>query len=480
MEALQIDTYNEDDVSVLDDLFEEDTDQYIRGRFFRRIAGLVFIAYAIMAFVLEMKMGHYAIKIAILVSTALLLFSRPSYPYLLGLLIPVYYFLKTRPDVTVEANYVAHYTPVMIILMAVSCWAGKIFGNLRRNPYQHFDLGSLCLLGIIGLAILGYGRIENRFLYFNRMVYLVGFACAFYLGRSCINIPQSLKLLLIGLALGILAFEIPFSVGFILRRGVSIAGRLDWFRSEIGAGTGIGSESGTVLVPFALAYSLSSSAISLKTRRIALWLVAVPAAVVIMIFLSKGAVLLLPVIVFLNLIFSAQRKSAMLAALIAAILGVLAFVLFPGLFISFIERMADLPRVAATRSVIRTEAIGFGLSHPLLGIGAGQYALLGEVSTAHNEELNILAEHGIIGFLLYILFCIYLVYMALKLRASKYFSMRSLAGVFLVLVLVHFAYIQIQPMYFNRGGLLFNFLVGMLATLYYRSQSEQEVTEEGL
>lgn len=477
MEVLETDILAEDTLPEIQDPFQEDIDQYVRGRFLRYGVGLIFVLYAIIGFALEIHTGFYAIKIAILASTGLLLFSPPSYPYLLGLLIPVYYYLKTHQAAMVEYNYTAHFTPVMIILMTIFHWVWKQFGDYKRNPYQRFDLGSFCLLGIIGFAILGCGVIENRFFYFNRMVYLLGFGCAFYLGRSCLNTQQSLKLLLMGLALGIFAFELPYSVGYVLRHGVSVIGRLDLFRAELGAGTAVGSESGTVLVIFALAYSLSSSGVSAKIRRIALWLVAIPAAIVIMIFLSKGAVLLLPATVLLNLILSGRRRAAIVVALISVIFGVMLFLKFPGVFLSFAERMAGISEVAHGRHLIALEGIRHGLSHPLRGIGAGQYSVVGSIYTAHNEEITLFAEHGIIALFLYILFWIYLVYMALKLRVSKDFFMRSMVGVFVVLMAVHFAYIQIQPMYFNRGGLLFNFLVGMLVTLYYRSRSEQEVPE---
>ena len=75
------------------------------------------------------------------------------------------------------------------------------------------------------------------------------------------------------------------------------------------------------------------------------------------------------------------------------------------------------------------------------------------------------------------MFWFYIVYMALKLRISRVSLDRSMAGVFLVLIGVHFLYVQIQPMYFNRGGLLFTFVVGILATLYSRSRDDLESYE---
>ncbi len=86
-------------------------------------------------------------------------------------------------------------------------------------------------------------------------------------------------------------------------------GRLDVVRRELG-GTGLGTESDTLLVCFALAYSLSSSGIAWKVKQIALWGVAIPAGIVIMLYLSKGAVLLLFVTAVFYLIFSDRRRAA--------------------------------------------------------------------------------------------------------------------------------------------------------------------------
>ncbi len=477
MEALEEHIFEEDFVSEIQDPFYESTDQYVSGKFLRYVTGFVFLMYGITGFVLQISEGYYVFKVAILASCSLLLLSPPSYPFLVGLLIPVYYYLKTSQFALVEYTYVAHFAPTMIILMVVCNFVWKQFGDYKRNPYQRFGLASFCLLGIIGFGIIGGLAVINPYLYFNRMVYLVAFAGAFYLGRSCVNVQQSLKLLLGGLALGVFAFELPYSVGYLLRQGVGTIGSLASLRSEIGAGTGVGTESGTLLVIFALAFSLSGSGVSIKMRRYALWMVAIPAAVVILIFLSRGAVLLLVGTVFLNLILSGRRRTAMVGAVVFSFLGVIAFIRFPEIFLSFAERMADIADVAQGRYYIRMEGIRIGMAHLFHGIGAGQYSVHSQVTSAHNEEITMFAEHGAIALILYVLFWFYIVYMALKLRISKVSLDRSMAGVFLVLLGVHFLYIQIQPMYFNRGGLLFTFLVGMLVTLYNRSQDNLEIDE---
>lgn len=461
----------------ISDLAAEDN-RSVNGGVMRFLVGLVFIIYTIIAFTTDLSMGFYGYKIMIMVSTGLLLFNPTSYPYLLGLLVPMYYPLKSGQHAMPGYNYMVQFSSVMIILMAIFQWIWEHLGEYRRNLYKRFDLASFCLLGIGIFTLFGGIVSENKFLYVHRMVDILAFGCVFYLGRSCLNVPQSLRLLLIGLTLGIVAFIFPVSVGFVLRRGLYVLGHLHEIREEMGLGFSmVGAESGTLLVALALAYSLSGSGMSLKLRQIALWLVAVPSAIVILLYLSRGAILLLPVTVFLTLVFSGQRRNAILVALVSMIVGIVVCIKMPDLVYGFTERMATFFTAASLRGSIRTQAILYGLSHPLLGMGAGQFPLIYVMADTHNEPLNMLAEHGVIAFLLYILFWMYLGHMAFKLRLSADVLMRSMGGVFLVLLLIYFAFTQVQPLYYYGGGILFNFSVGMLSTLYYRLKSENRIYE---
>lgn len=442
------------------------------GKWLRRSVAIVYISYGIVAFGTEMKIGFYGFKIPLLCISALLIFSPPSYPYFLGLLTFTYYFLKSGQLAGASTNYVAQYAAVMIILMALVSFVRRHFRNVQ-NPYQRFDLGSLCLVGLTGIAVLGIYVIENRFYYFSRFISLAAFCCAFYLGRSFVINERNLRLLLAGLALGLIAFSLPASVGFIFRYGPGAIGRLDVLRGEV-EGVSLGFESGTTLIAFVVAYSLSCSSISHKTRWLALWLVAIPAGIVVLIYLSRGAIILLPITIFFNLILSGRRRAAITVAIATGIIGAVAFFKFPGLFFSITQRMFTLSGAAYVRQLARLETLQIGLSHLLLGVGSGQLMLY-HAMTAHNEPLSVLAEYGAGAFLLYILFFIYLGYKALRLRMSKDLYSRSLAGVFLVLIMTYFLYTQIQPMYYVRGGFLFAFFVGMLTTLYYWSEDPYRV-----
>jgi len=445
----------------------------IQGKFLRYQAGLVFVLYALLAFILGIKLGFYGLKILVMVSCGLLLLSPPNYPFLLGLLIPVYYYLKSAVWATPEYSYTAHYAPVVVILMALGRWLWEGMRG-QGGVGRKWDVGFVCLGGITVLLLLGATVVQNHYLYFSRMVDLLGFVCAYRLGRSYSNTASSTRLLLGGLALGILAFELPYSLGFVLREGVGVMGQLDKMRAELGAGTGVGSESGTMLVTFALAYSLASSFLPRGTRRLALWLVSIPAGVVIAIYLSRTAILLLPVAVVMNLVLARRRGAALAVALITLGLGAAAVVREPALLASFKERMYKIGGAAFTRQTIRMEGIGFGLSHPLLGIGAAQFPQYSRFYHAHNEEITVLAEQGMVAFFLYGVFWVYLGWTAVRMRLADDAFMRSLGGVFLVVLTVYFLYAQIQPIYTERGGMLFTFCAGLLVRAYqgYRGSGE--------
>jgi hypothetical protein len=458
---------------------QEDGDGYVKGRVLRFVVGMVFILYATIAFTIDLKMGFYGYKIMIMASTALLAFNPANYPYLLGLLVPIYYPLKGGQYAMPGYNYMVQFSSVMIILMVIYHLVWKNMAGYRRNPYHRFDVGSFCLLGIGIFALLGGLVSVNRFLYVHRAVDIIAFGCAFYLGRSCLNVSKSLKMFLVGLALGITAFFLPVSVGFVFRRGIYVLGHLHEIRIEMGLGeTMAGAESGTLLTVFVLAYTLYGSRLSPMLGRIALWMVAVPAAVVIVLYLSRAAVLLLPVTVLLNFVFSKQRLRAVFMALAFILVGVLILVESPGIVYGIIERMGTFSSAALIRKNIRIQAVMHGLSHPLLGMGAGQFPVYYVMATAHNEPLNFLAEQGAIAFLLYMTFLAYFGYMAVKLRVSTDVLMQSMGGVFLSVLLIYFVYTQIQPIYNFGGGPVFTFVAGMLSTLYYRDKAVSRAYQE--
>ncbi len=456
-------------VSVNVDPFWAAATPTLRGRWLRYAVGLFFIAYGISVFVLDIKLRSYGIKAALMLSTAVLLLSPRSYPFLFGLILSVPYDIKTHEYASSYTDYVFGFTPVMIILMAVFQWLWIAMDRRRRNPYATLDICSFCLVGLLAMATLGWIVIENQYSYAERMATLLAFVLAFHMGRSSVNIEQTLRLLLSGLALGIFALEFPYSIGYVLREGPAVLGKLDRHRLDMGT-LAVSTVSGTLLTMFALGLSASCSSLSRNTKRIALWAVAAPAGAIVLLYLSRAATVLLLATVCLVLLFAGRRRTATLVAGVILLLGAVAYVRFPDLFLTFGRRMDDLSGAASFRADIRTQAIEVGLSHPLVGIGAGQYNLKNLLAShAHNEEFNILAEHGVVAFVLYLTFWGYLGLMALRLRMSREPDMRSLAAVFLTVFPVYLAFSQTAVLYFNSGGMLVAFCAGLLAPLYRRA-----------
>lgn len=457
-------------------------DESIRpgGTILRWIVGISFIVYGITGFVINIELGDYlSIKIAMVCITSLLLLSPPSYPYLLGLVSTVWYLLR-EPTPGAGGYYSVYFAAFIVILMAMGRFVWMNLGENRRNPHQRFDVGSFCLLGIFIISLMGCIVMKNRFAYVRRLADILALLCAFYLGRSCLNIRQTLQLLVKGLAIGVIAFELPISVGLVVREGLHVLGKISEMRSGF-EGAGLGYESGALLVIFAIAFSLVSSNISTKTKHLALWLVAAPAAIVILIYTSRTAIFLLPVVVFLNLLFSGRRRSALCLMILVLVVFLAAYTQSSAVqdwLYSFAKRVASIAGGEALRKGIWSQAIGYGRQYPLFGIGAGQYQIHSDYFvSAHNETLNIFAEHGIFAVFLYIIFWCRLIFIALKTRLSNNLAIRSVAGIFLVLLPVYFAYSQIEPMYYNRSGLLFVFIAGIFATLYSKSQAEYEVQD---
>lgn len=441
------------------------------GRILCIQASLVFILYGTISLTTDIRMGFYTFKIAVIISTALLLLSPSTYPFLLGLLVPVYYFLKARQYINDDDNFTAQYSCVMVIIMTLIYGFTKYVGIERRNNYQFINICSISLFVLFLFSLLGKLVIINEYTYTRRLIEITAFCCAYNLGRSFTNVLPTLKSLTLGLAIGIFPFELPGSIGYILQQGISVLGRLDKFRDEMGVGgVGLGSESGTLLVIFVLTYSLSSSFFSKDFRLRSFWLTAIPSGIIILLYLSKGAVILIPVTLFLNFIFAGKRKAAFTVGLMSFIMAFLLYLKFPEMFTSFSERMQQVGHVASLRENIRLFAIDLALRNPLLGLGPGQFQLHSHFVSSHNEPLNIFVEGGLFSLLSYLTFIAYTVYLAIRLRLSPYAQYRSMGGVFLCLMIAYVIYTQIQPMYFNRGGFLFTFTCGLLTTCYYQNR----------
>jgi len=471
MDFQQTGVWTEDPISTDFDLLEADKSQLLSARLLRYYVAAVYILYSIIAFSIEIRMGFYALKLFLLGSTCLLLICPANYPFLLGLIISLYYELKPYPEASADTSFMVGFLFLITIAMAIVTFVLRAFGD-RRNPYKQFDLGTFCLLGIVGFSFLGFIVVQNRFLYAQRVVEIIGYGASYYLGKSFLRNIKDLKLLLTGLCLGIVAFTLPWTVGYIMRYGFYILGRLHEVRLEVG--TGVAKESGSLLIIFAFAFSISGNRFPPDVKRFAFWLVAIPAVISIVLLVSRAAVLLIPVAVVLTFIFSSRRRAALWTIIVVGIVGSLLIFYFGDVLIGVQARLLSFSEAAETRMHVYRIGIEKGLSNPLFGIGAQQMRATTFWYHIHNDELTILAEHGVFAFILYVLFWFHITQMALRARVSDDIFLRTLASSLLVVMVCYLGYAQIEPMYFCRGGVLFTFLMGGMTSLYHKYQAEKQ------
>ncbi len=197
--------------------YKVDKSEGLLTKLLRYYIAVVFIAYAIVASVLEINIGFYAIKLFLLGSVCLLLLSPANYSYLLGLIISMYYLLKPHQIAPDETTFVVKYLVLITIFMTCVNLCSMLFGN-KRNPYHKFDFGSFCLFGLIPIVLLGFFTAINKFLYARRAVEIIGYACAYSLGKSYLKDMDDLKMLMKGLCLGMFAFTWPATVGYVMRK----------------------------------------------------------------------------------------------------------------------------------------------------------------------------------------------------------------------------------------------------------------------
>ena len=463
------------DFSTYDSSFSSEDSLYVKGGWLRIFVGIVFLIFAIAAFASDISKGHYFIKLFVLGSACLLIFSPESYPFLLGLIVPTYFELKAGQLSSPEISYMIQLAYVLTTLMAIMTFLKKKFGGVEDKA-RGFDLCSICLFGIFLISIAGFIVMNNKFLFFRRVMEILGFCSAFYLGRSYINTLAGLKLLLIGLFLGLFAFVLPWSVGFVMREGFSVLGSMHLIRKELGTGSAA-RETGITAIMFALAYSIKASGFSSKLKRIAFWLVAVPSVLSTLIYLSRAAIILIPATVIMTTFFSGRKVAAIWTLIISCFLGLLILQFSGELGVSIQARMLTMQEAGFGRQYIWSSASKIGVTHPLVGIGAGQFIYVTTFWHAHNDELTIFAEHGAIAMILYIVFWINLGLITFKLLLSKDVLERGIAGSFAVVAACYIVYAQIQPLYFNRAGMLFTFLAGMTTRLYLISRSDHNEDE---
>jgi O-antigen ligase len=439
-----------------------------KGRLIRLFVGVVSIIFGIIAFTTDVSIGYYPLKIGVLACILPLLFQKVNYPFLLGLMIPIYFEFKPSQFGTQDTSYMVEFAFIIITLMAARVFLSR--STTRSDTIKGYSVEMLLLIGILLFALFGAFIIVNKYLYVRRIIQIVGYISAFYLGRTCLQYHSTIKLLLTGLSLGIIGFILPWPLYFVAQNGIGVLGTLGRYRGELGA-VSVAIESGIVIVAFGFAFSISVTQISQKTKNFALWFVVVPSTMVVLLYLSRAAIVLLPASVALTLFFAGRRRAAIGTLLISLVLFLIGLQFFSTIGTSIMARMQEIGTAASIRKNIYDIGLRLGFDNFLLGVGAGQFRFHAEGwFHSHNDEITIFAEHGFLSSLFYLIFMLIIFIKTLQLRFSHIPIARNFAGSFLVVMACYFIYAQIEPMYFNRGGMLFTFLAGILSRLYSENQ----------
>ncbi len=441
------------------------------GHAIRFVVAAAYIAFGFAAFLFDVKEGFYAAKIPLLLLASVLVFDPRQYPFLIGLLLPTYFELKGAPGSKPETSIVLSFAHSLTILMVIGFWVvGRRFSSSPTS--RKWDPGILLLLALLSCAVIGVFQVENIYLFARRILEMAGFLCAYSLGRNYADrVASTLKLLSLGLAVGMIAFTLPWTVGLIIRDGLGALKQLDRLRAESIGAAQVAIEAGIVTLIFAFGTAIAGVPLLNRWRQFAIWLVAVPAAAANLIYISRAGILLMPVVVIISVIFS-KRKTGGLSALAAfGAMAVSIYLYAPGWFVSFGERMSRLTAGIKGRSSIRSAAWQIGFDNPGFGIGAGQFRFSsGGIWHGHNDALTLFAEQGIIGVSLYFAFWIFLAYTVVALLRLGGVA-RTYAFVFSVVCLAYLGYSQIEPLYFNRAGLMFAFLAGLSVALLAHSRA---------
>lgn len=466
------------------DLWEQDSYEqsvdvlHVPGGWMRAGIGAVLVLFALVAFATDISQGYYPIKLFALACIALMVFRPQNYPFLLGLAVPTYFELKMSQTGAPETSYMVQFAYVFAILMAVGTFVRNLTTADRTR--RRIDVASVCLIGLVLIALMGFGRggAGNFHLFVRRLLEITGFACVFYVGRCYVRTLAGLRLLLLGLFFGLIAFVLPWTVGFVLREGVGVLGELHRMRGEIGTASAA-TESGIVAVAFAFAYAVSGCDFPRKVRRMALWFVAVPAVLGILVYLSRAALAIIPISVVLTLFVSGRRRAAIWTLIVGIVLGAIFYSLWAGLSVSVEERVQTTGEALTMREEIWRLGWKSGIENPWIGLGAGQFRYKWDWFHAHNDTMTLFAEHGLLAVVFYWGFWAYLAFVTLRLLRSGDSLMRNFGASFAVLMVCYLMYSQIEPMYFNRGGLLFAFLGGIATKLYHERQGRESEPEVG-
>lgn len=239
------------------------------------------------------------------------------------------------------------------------------------------------------------------------------------------------------------------------------------FRSELTALSG-GGNSASAAVALLLVFSvgLVGSKYAGKLRRHAVWLVLLPSLLIVLILASRGAFLGVAA-GLLGAFLLAKRKGAVVGAIIFGIvgIGIVFFFLLPNLFDVIGIRMRSFGLIDTEgRFLAYSAAIQIFRNNMFMGVGPGQFSFSDKslgLQHAHNDLLNIAAEHGIFGLVLIVSAGFAMLTGILsKWGRSVGFTKAILFGTVIAFV-VYMLEMQVYILYWEKSGLLMTGLVGL-------------------
>lgn len=435
------------------------------------IIGVFCTAFGLTGVFIDISHGYYGLKISFMVLFTLLLFRRRYYSFLMGLLVPCYFVLKAPGMLPYDKTLMLSYSHLMVILMAFFLVVGRPISKGKQNGLIT-DFPAIMSMLLITVVIAGVTVAENGYLFTRRLVEILGFVSAYIVGgRFNSNLQVEARLLLLGLAFSAIAFTVPFTIGFVVRHGLGVLGELDAMLNEIGAQSSA-IEAGITLLIFAYSYTLFIVSHDRKIKRTALWF-SFLAALLCFLFISKGAIFSMLLVVLYTLVatltLDSVRKRLIRTWAVIIAVGALFMTMvigyLPGLVDSFLIRASRANVTAEGRFYIWKKAIEVGMEHFTVGVGAGQFRIYTQIWHAHNDFLTMLAEHGFIGALAYLLIMIYLCLVCIWMFRLKR-EFRLLAILYGSVLIAYLVYSQVEPLFTNRAGLLFMFLSGWVVTGY--------------
>jgi len=412
----------------------------------------------------DMAAGYYVAKLAVSACILVLLIHPANRLALLGMVSSLYFPLKAHRYATASVDFMMPMSSAFVIAAAMIAIAGDAVSR-RPRPRAGLVKVLLAMLLVTGVAsTAGFTERSNIYWWFWQMAGMAALAAGFDLAtRSLVN-RETVKRFLIATATSLVAFNFAFSFRTLITAGPSAIGRLSDLLSKMTVGAFTPQVSGLALVLLGLAMGIAISKVPKADRLRAALLGIGPAAIVLLLYLSKGGLITASALLVIALFLTKRRVAALMVSILIA-LSVAVFVVARPLYKkSFMVRFQELGQAATGRTRIRQEAVRITKTSPFFGIGLGQFRFTTQmpVMSAHNEILNIAAEQGIPSAVVY---AILIGVFALKAWRSRKVSdpfRKSIVFGATLSGLAYVIYTQIGTLYWIRAGVMMAALAGML------------------